>query len=101
MKDYYLILGISPSASEEDIKKAYRQLAHQYHPDKIGGDGAQFKEINEAYQVLSDKQKRAAYDFRRNFQVVPQQYVVVYNTWNPNPNPSTWNTTGTVYYYHS
>ncbi len=61
MKDYYQILGVSRDASEEEIKKAYRKLAHKYHPDK-GGDEKKFKEINEAYQVLSDKQKRAQYD---------------------------------------
>lgn len=62
MKDYYKILGVSRDASEEEIKKAYRRLAHQYHPDKSGGDEAKFKEINEAYQVLSDREKRARYD---------------------------------------
>jgi molecular chaperone DnaJ len=62
MKDYYKILGVSRDASEEEIKKAYRKLAHQYHPDKVGGDEKKFKEINEAYQVLSDKAKRAEYD---------------------------------------
>ena len=62
MKDYYVLLGISKTASEEEIKKAYRKLAHQYHPDKSGGDEKKFKEINEAYQVLSDKNKRANYD---------------------------------------
>lgn len=61
-KDYYSILGVEKGASEEEIKKAYRKLAHQHHPDKQGGDEAKFKEINEAYQVLSDKQKRAQYD---------------------------------------
>ena len=61
MKDYYKILGVSPDASEEEIKKAYRRLAHKYHPDR-GGDEKKFKEINEAYQVLSDKEKRAQYD---------------------------------------
>jgi molecular chaperone DnaJ len=61
MKDYYKILGVSRDASEEEIKKAYRRLAHKYHPDK-GGDPEKFKEINEAYQVLSDKEKRAQYD---------------------------------------
>lgn len=60
-KDYYKILEVSPEASEEEIKKSYRRLAHQFHPDK-GGDEKKFKEINEAYQVLSDKQKRAQYD---------------------------------------
>jgi molecular chaperone DnaJ len=62
MKDYYTILGVQKTASEEEIKKAYRKLAHQYHPDKAGGDEKKFKEINEAYQVLSDINKRAQYD---------------------------------------
>ena len=61
-KDYYNILGISKNASDDEIKKAFRKLAHKYHPDKGGGDEAKFKEINEAYQVLSDKQKRTQYD---------------------------------------
>lgn len=61
-KDYYKTLGVDKSASEDDVKKAYRKLAHQHHPDKKGGDEAKFKEINEAYQVLSDKQKRSQYD---------------------------------------
>ncbi len=61
-KDYYKILGVSKTASDDEIKKAYRKLAHQYHPDKAAGDEAKFKEVNEAYQVLSDKKKRAAYD---------------------------------------
>ncbi len=61
-KDYYSILGISKGASDEEIKKAYRKLAHKYHPDKKGGDEKKFKEINEAYQTLSDKQKRSQYD---------------------------------------
>jgi len=61
-KDYYKILGVSKDASEEEIKKAFHRLAHQYHPDKPGGDEKKFKEINEAYQVLSNKEKRAQYD---------------------------------------
>lgn len=61
MKDYYQILGIEKNASKEDIKKAFRKLAHKYHPDK-GGDEQKFKEINEAYQVLSDDKKRSHYD---------------------------------------
>lgn len=61
-KDYYQILGISRDASKEEIKKAFRKLAHKYHPDKGGGDEARFKEVNEAYQVLSDDRKRAEYD---------------------------------------
>ena len=62
MKDYYQILGIAKGASEEDIKKAFRVLAHKYHPDKKGGDEAKFKEASEAYAVLSDQKKRAQYD---------------------------------------
>ncbi|MFH0891104.1 MAG: DnaJ C-terminal domain-containing protein [Candidatus Liptonbacteria bacterium] len=62
MKDYYKVLGLDKNASEEEVKKAFRKLAHQHHPDKQGGDEKKFKEVNEAYQVLSDKQKRAQYD---------------------------------------
>ena len=63
MKDYYKTLGVEKSATTDEIKRAYRKLAHQYHPDKSGGsDDTKFKEINEAYQVLSDEQKRAQYD---------------------------------------
>jgi len=62
MKDYYQILGVQKGASEDDIKKAFRVLAHKYHPDKKGGDEAKFKEASEAYAVLSDSKKRAQYD---------------------------------------
>jgi molecular chaperone DnaJ len=62
MADYYKTLGVERGASEDEIKKAYRKLAHKYHPDKSGGDEKKFKEINEAYQVLSDKSKRQQYD---------------------------------------
>ena len=63
--DYYQILGLKKNASADEIKKAYRKLAVKYHPDKNPGDkGAEekFKEINEAYAVLSDPQKKAQYD---------------------------------------
>ncbi|HEX4984751.1 MAG TPA: DnaJ C-terminal domain-containing protein [Burkholderiales bacterium] len=63
-KDYYEILGVARDASEADIKKAYRKLAHKYHPDvsKDAGTEEKFKEVAEAYQTLKDPEKRAAYD---------------------------------------
>ncbi len=60
-KDYYQILGVDKNATEDEIKRAFRKLAQEYHPDK-GGDPEKFKEINEAYQVLGNKDKRAQYD---------------------------------------
>ncbi len=61
-EDYYNILGVSKDASDDEIKKAYRKLAHKHHPDKTGGNEKKFKEINTAYQTLSDKTKRQQYD---------------------------------------
>ncbi len=63
-RDYYDVLGVQRSASAEDVKKAFRRLAMQYHPDRNSEDGAEarFKEIGEAYEVLSDQEKRSAYD---------------------------------------
>jgi len=62
MKDYYQVLGVTKAATEEEIKSAFRKLAHKYHPDKKGGDEKKFKEVSEAYSVLSDKKRRAEYD---------------------------------------
>jgi molecular chaperone DnaJ len=62
MRDYYDILGVSKSASADEIKAAFRKLAHKHHPDKSGGDAEKFKEINNAYQTLSDTAKRQKYD---------------------------------------
>jgi molecular chaperone DnaJ len=61
-RDYYEVLGIGKGASADEIKKAFRKLAVQHHPDKAGGDEAKFKEINEAYEVLKDTTKRQRYD---------------------------------------
>ena len=64
-RDYYEVLGVEKNASAADIKKAYRRLAMKYHPDRNQGDKEaeeKFKEIGEAYEVLGDEQKRAAYD---------------------------------------
>src|SRR5680860_1084081 len=61
-RDYYEILGINKSASADEIKKAFRKAAIKHHPDKEGGDEAKFKEINEAYEILSNPDKRQRYD---------------------------------------
>ena len=61
-RDYYEVLGVSKNASADEIKKAFRKAAVQHHPDKEGGDETKFKEINEAYEVLKDQQKRQRYD---------------------------------------
>lgn len=68
-KDYYAILGVDKNATGVDIKKAFRKKAQQYHPDKKDGDEAKFKEVNEAYGVLSNEQKRKQYDnYGSNFE---------------------------------
>ncbi|MBI5902535.1 MAG: DnaJ domain-containing protein, partial [Deltaproteobacteria bacterium] len=64
-KDYYRILGVDRNASDEELKKAYRRLAHEFHPDKHSGDKGKeekFKLINEAYEALKDPSRRAQYD---------------------------------------
>lgn len=61
-RDYYEVLGVGKNASADEIKKAFRRLAVQYHPDKEGGDEAKFREVNEAYEVLKDPAKRQRYD---------------------------------------
>jgi molecular chaperone DnaJ len=61
-RDYYEVLGVSKGASADEVKKAFRKLAVKYHPDKEGGDETKFKEVNEAYEVLKDQQKRQRYD---------------------------------------
>jgi molecular chaperone DnaJ len=61
-KDYYKILGVDKSATQDEIKKAFKKLAMQHHPDRPGGDEKKFKEINEAFQVVGDAEKRAKYD---------------------------------------
>lgn len=61
-QDYYEILGVNKKATKEEIKKAFHKMAHKYHPDKNKGEDKKFKEVNEAYQILSDDQKRANYD---------------------------------------
>ena len=78
MKDYYQVLGVPEDASDEDIRKAFRKLAFQYHPDKNPGNEKEaeekFKDINEAYGVLSDKVKREQYDLSRKGQFVGAGY---------------------------
>ncbi len=61
-KDFYETLGVAKGASKDEIKKAFHKMAHKFHPDKNKGDDKKFKEVNEAYQTLSDDQKRAKYD---------------------------------------
>lgn len=67
-KDYYETLGVNKTASQDEIKRAFRRLAHEHHPDKGNGNAEKFKQVNEAYQVLSDDAKRSQYDrFGNNF----------------------------------
>lgn len=97
-KDYYKILGVKRGASEQEIKNAYRKLARQYHPDMNPGDKkaeAHFKEINEAYQVLSDKEKREKYDqFGQNWQHYQQAEGAGGFNWGPFPQGATRSSAG-------
>lgn len=77
MKNYYQILGLGRTAGADDIKRAYRRLALQYHPDRNSGDRKaeeRFKEIAEAYSVLSDSNKKAAYDSQYDYYHSPNYY---------------------------
>jgi molecular chaperone DnaJ len=70
MRDYYEVLGVSPDAGADEIKRAYRQLARRYHPDISGDDrGSAFLELSRAYEVLGDPQQRRSYDARRSVPV--------------------------------
>lgn len=91
MSDYYQVLGVQKTASDDEIKKAYRKLAMRHHPDK-GGSTEEFQKIQEAYDTLSDPQKRLAYDNPRpqgGFQFtgaggIPPEFAEIFGTgWNP------------------
>ena len=77
--NYYSVLGIPKTATDQDIKAAYRKLAKEHHPDRTGGDDTRFKQINEAYDTLKDPEKRALYNNPR-----PQFDQRAYNTQNMN-----------------
>lgn len=80
MKDYYKILGLSPDCSQEDIKKAYRKLARDSHPDSCGkDDSSQFREVQEAYDVIGEKNKRNNYDKDRQTEHQQSQNVPTYS----------------------
>lgn len=66
MKNYYDVLGLNKNASQDEIKKAYRDLCKKYHPDRTGGDDTKIKEINEAYDTLGDEKKRKEYDMQNS-----------------------------------
>ncbi len=84
IRDYYQILGVARNATGEEIRRAFRRLAFRYHPDHNHEDGAEekFKEINQAYEVLSNPKKRAVYDVR-----LSSSYIRTQATYKPNMSP--------------
>ena len=86
LKDYYRILGVNKDTSAQDIKKAFRQLALRYHPDRNPDNPkqaeAKFKEINEAYEVLGDEQKKRQYDCLLNWQAYSLRTIIINDTLN-------------------
>ncbi|MDD2702094.1 MAG: DnaJ domain-containing protein [Sideroxydans sp.] len=83
MENPYDILGVSPTASTDDIKKAYRALAMRHHPDRNPGASAEarFNAIKKAYELLSDPQKRAEYDYNKNNRIVIDPEHEAQNLW--------------------
>lgn len=83
MKDHYAILGVSPGAAPEVIKAAYRRKANQYHPDKNPSQDAalRFREVQEAYEVLSDETRRKAYDDNRRRSLIDHPETVAQDIW--------------------
>ena len=84
MKDHYAILGIAVNASQEKIKNAYRQKASLYHPDKNIGTALAdiyFKLANEAYEILSDTEKRRTYDISRNIEILSDPHATAEEIW--------------------
>jgi DnaJ-class molecular chaperone len=86
-KNYYDVLGVNKNSSQEDIKKAYRNLSKKYHPDKNGGDDSKFKEINEAYDILGNETKRRQYDNPNPFSGGFGGFTWSWNTHNTKPMP--------------
>ncbi|MFT5913566.1 MAG: curved DNA-binding protein CbpA [Flammeovirgaceae bacterium] len=86
MKDYYYILGLQKTATQAEIKMAYRKLSNKFHPDKNNGDTffeERFKEIQEAYEVLSDSSRKSTYDYRQSAQSKQGGQTTNYSTFTP------------------